>query len=416
MILPVKSKRRISSILIGNVLEHYDTALFAFLAPFFAPLFFPFFNELTNLVIAFAMIPLGKISKPLGAFIIGHLGDRYGRLLALRISLRGMAVFSLAIVFLPTYDSIGWLAPIGLLLCRIAISFFAAGECMGGGVYLLESTEKIPKGVLSSIFASSTVAGILLASTGVSLLSLTNSMDIGWRLLYLIGSLTAVVGSFFRKGYEQKEDWKGDDLSWKKRLKICWSHRKPLLTLVFASGFSYATYSLVFVMMNGFIPLVSSFSYQEMMGVNTTLLFLDFALLPIIAILFKKASYKSLMIVGVLFLSAISLPLFYCLKTDSFTSIFLVRFVLMVAGVLFAATFHAWAQELVPEKCRFTGVSIAYVIGAQLLGAPSAAVGVFLYQLTGNITSPSWYLILLGFLTVVLLARNKEYPSVKLTK
>src|SRR5262245_113042 len=92
------------SMLLGNLFEHYDTALFGLLSPFLAPLFFPGQDPLTALILTYCIIPLGMIARPIGSLIFGYIGDTRGRKEALVLSLMGMAIITTIMGFMPTYQ------------------------------------------------------------------------------------------------------------------------------------------------------------------------------------------------------------------------------------------------------------------------------------------------------------------------
>src|SRR5579872_3210875 len=167
--------------LIGNILEHYDTALFGLLAPFIAPLFFHTQDPFTALILTYAMIPLGMLARPLGSFSFGLISDRFGRRQALCWSLTGMAIATTSIGFLPTSSEI---APLLLALMRLLQSFFAAGESAGGAIYVLENTRVPKRSFMSSVFDASTVGGILIAAALVTFLSMQGWVEMGWRYLF----------------------------------------------------------------------------------------------------------------------------------------------------------------------------------------------------------------------------------------
>src|SRR5687768_7340833 len=92
---------------LGNLFEHYDTALFGFLSPFLAPLIFPEKNPMTALILTYAIIPLGMLARPLGSLVFGYIGDVYGRKYALFLTLAGMSLISGCIALSPTYNQVG---------------------------------------------------------------------------------------------------------------------------------------------------------------------------------------------------------------------------------------------------------------------------------------------------------------------
>src|SRR5260221_48414 len=104
--------------MMGHLLEHYDRALFGLLAPFIAPLFFEASDPITALILAYGMIPLGYLIRPLGAWFFGWIGDSIGRKEALFCSLLGMAIVTLAIGCLPAYKEVGGFSALLLAICR----------------------------------------------------------------------------------------------------------------------------------------------------------------------------------------------------------------------------------------------------------------------------------------------------------
>ncbi len=125
------------------------------------------------------------------------------------------------------------------------------------------------------------------------------------------------------------------------------------------TGFSYTSYTLSLVIMNGLIPLISAVSKTEMMHLNTLLLGLDFLLLPFFGLLAYRFSREKMMMLAGLAATLIGLPLFSMLKEASLIMIIMIRVILVIIGVWFSAPFHAWLQTLVPASQRYTLLSLA---------------------------------------------------------
>jgi len=378
--------------LIGNILEHYDTALFGLLAPFIAPLFFHTHDPFTALIFTYAMIPLGMLTRPIGSLTFGWIGDRFGRRQALCWSLSGMAVATIAIGCLPTSREIGPLSPLLLALLRLLQSFFAAGESAGGAIYILEHTNVPKRSLMSSLFDASTVGGILIASGLVTFLSAHEWIETGWRFLFLAGGATATVGIFLRMEAEES----GEFISLKRtsRLREIFQHKRAFLAIILAAGFSYTTYSIAFTFMNGYIPLVTSIEKSDMMKVNTTLLGLDFFLLPFFGFLSYKFGKEKVMFCGAFCCCLGAIPLFSLLGPSShFLFVTGVRMFIVLSGVAFAAPYHAWALEQVPPHCRSTILCLGYTIGSQVIGTPTAAICLWIYRETEWVGAPSLYLL-----------------------
>ncbi len=413
------TRTQLWSACLGNFFEHYDTALFGFLSVFLAPLIFPEKDHVTALILTYAMIPLGMLARPFGALVFGRIGDIYGRKQALFLTLGGMSIVSGCIAFSPTFAQAGILAPIIFGLGRILQNFLASGETMGGAIFLLENTPEKRHDILSGFYNATTIGGILFASAGVALLCHFNATEWGWRVLYLIGCLTAFFGFMLRRQLSP-DTWNNSSSvpsgSILNLIKIFWTHRKPLFLIAISSGFAYANYMIALVLTNGFIPLVSSVSKAEMMSLNTILLVLDFCTLPLFGWLSSKISREKLMLSASLGVVLTGIPLFMLLPHASFMGIIGIRICLVLFGVAFFAPFHAWAQQLVPAAHRYIIVSFGYAIGSQLFGGPTAALSLWAYQTTGIISSVTWYWSVLAlFSSIALVTTMKSKKEVVLT-
>lgn len=394
---------------IGNILEHYDMALFGLLAPFIAPLFFHALDPVSALVMTYAMIPLGMLTRPLGALFFGWVADQYGRQMALCGSLVGMSIATVSIGCLPTSDEIGIFSPIFLAIIRLFQSFFAAGESAGGAIYVLEHTDLSKRSLMSSFFDASTIGGILIASFLITFLSERNWIERGWRYLFWIGGGTAFVGLFLR--LKTKLPRESIHIAKMHILKEIYGHRWAFLAIIFASGFSYTTYSLAFTFMNGYIPLVTTLTKVDVMKINTALLGLELVLLPIFGLIANKFGKEKVMLLGVVILCVFALPLFASLGASStLFSVIILRLVIVLSGLAFAAPYHAWAMEQVPSRCRATVLCLGYTLGSQVIGTPAATLCIFAYKQTGWVGSPVLYLfpIALGALFSLWITRRQK--------
>jgi len=405
----IVSTRRFWSACLGNLFEHYDNALFGFLSPFLAPLIFPKYDPLTALILTFAMIPLGMIARPIGSLFFGYIGDRKGRQKALFLSLSGMAVVSLGVALSPTYLQAGILSPILFCLGRVLQNFFASGETIGGAIFLLEGSPKARHDFLSSLYNASTIGGILLASGGVALLSFLGHTASSWRVLYLIGTFTALFGALIRR----QETAPLPPITARPSLfKTFIAYRKPLFLIMIISGFAYANYTMALVLMNGLIPLLTSYSKAQMMGLNTLLLILDFALLPLFGYLASRYSRYTVMIGAALLTAMVAAPLLALLKTASLPLLILIRSTFVLLGVAFFAPFHAWAKELVPAHCRYGIIALGYALGSQLLGGPTSALSLWLLKTTGTASGVAIYWIVLALAATCALVTSRQTKPV----
>jgi MFS family permease len=407
--MSAKTLRYRSAGLIGNCLGHYDSALFGLLAPFIAPLFFGSQDPLTALILTYGIIPLGLVSYPAGALFFGWIGDRWGRRQTLFLSLIGMAAATASIGFLPTYKEAGMAAPLLLSMARLLQSFFAAGETTSGAIFMLEHTRKEERGVVSSFFDASTVLGILLASGLVTLLS--EGIQEGWRSLFWAGGAAALFGFFLRLKTVESAEFsapKVEEVSRGERLKA-------IGMIALAAGFSYTTYAVPFSLMNGLVPLVSDLEKGELMKMNTSLLFLDLLLLPLFGKLADRYGKEKIMLGGAVGSALVALPIFVCLEGAGLGTVIVARTAIVICGVAFGASYHAWAMEQISPHFRCRGLSIGYAIGTQIIGAPSAAISLWLFQKTEWIGAPGLYLLIaaLGAIFSVSFASSQLRPALR---
>ena len=291
-------------------------------------------------------------------------------------------------------------------------NFCVAGESTGAAIFLLESTEMKKRSLMSSIMNASSMIGIIVASALVTLLSSQGHIEQSWRCLFWVGGITAILGMILR--IQAKNTTISNVQQTTQRtglISTLKEHRRAFIAIILASGFSYTTYSTAFTLMNGFVPLVTTLSKTAVMQVNTALLFIDMLLLPCFGYLASRIGKEKLMISAALCMTACALPLFMLLHQANLALVIIVRLFIVTIGVAFAATYHAWAIERVPPEHRYTILALGCAIGSQLIGVPTSAICLWLYQVTGWIWAPGVYLTL-----VASLASYAIYSSVKAPK
>lgn len=398
--------KAISSACLGNLFEHYDTALFGYLSPFLAPLIFPNQTAVHALILTYAIMPISMLARPIGSLFFGSLGDRYGRGEALFFSLVGMGVMALLFALMPTYHQIGWLAPTVFCLGRAVQHFLAAGESMGGAVFLLEHVEKSKHDLFSSLYSATAMGGHLLASFGVFVISYFGATYMGWRFLYVLGSITIIFG-FQLRSLSTTRIKKKKQFSWKEIARTLWHYRSACSLIAITSGFARANYYLALVVLNSFIPMVSTMTKTQVMQINTYLLVFDFFALPFFGWLATKLSREVVMVGAALSVCLFASPLLALVPTATVGWIVFVRMVFVMFGVAFFAPYHAWAQQLVPKEARYRVISFGYAIGSQIFGSPAAVLALWFFHKTGKAGSLAWYPIGLAMISGLLIVMRR---------
>jgi MHS family proline/betaine transporter-like MFS transporter len=186
---------------LGNVLEWYDFGLYAALSPVFAELFFPSENHTIAILKVFMVFSLGFLIRPIGGIFFGHFGDKIGRVKTLRATIFFMSLTTMLIAFLPTYQHIGFWAPLALIVLRLLQGFSLGGEFTGIIIYLTEIAPKKHRALTASFAGTAANIGILAANTTVLilhyLLTQAQMMTYGWRIAFFIGGLFGVAVFYF---------------------------------------------------------------------------------------------------------------------------------------------------------------------------------------------------------------------------
>lgn len=193
----------IVSIWLGTTMEYVDFALYGLAAGLvFGDIFFPDQTPLIALLSSFATWSVGFLARPVGAIVLGRVGDRFGRKIVLVITVALMGISTTAIGLLPSYDSVGILAPALLVFLRICQGFGAGAELSGGAVMLAESAPTRRRGLVASLIGVGSNSGTLLASSMWLLVLLLPEEDViawGWRIPFLCSILVAGAALLLRR-------------------------------------------------------------------------------------------------------------------------------------------------------------------------------------------------------------------------
>jgi MFS family permease len=187
---------------LGTIFEWYDFYLYAVLAPFFASLFFPPGNATAALLSAFATYAAGFLVRPFGALIFGRIGDLVGRKYTFLITIMVMGASTFAVGLLPTYASVGWLAPVLLVTLRLLQGLALGGEYGGAATYVAEHSPQDQRGYATSWIQTTATLGLLMALIVIALCRGTMEpavfSDWGWRVPFLVSVVLLIFSVYIR--------------------------------------------------------------------------------------------------------------------------------------------------------------------------------------------------------------------------
>ena len=387
--------RQIAAGTIGNVLELYDFAVYGYLAHVIAENFFPAEDDIAGLLAAFAVFAVGYLMRPLGGILIGHIGDRHSRKLALILSVGGMAVPTVLIGLLPTYTTIGIAAPILLVLLRVAQGLSVGGEYVGSMVFLVESAPENRRGLYGAFCAAGAVCGILVGSAVAAVLQAVfdpaEVQEWAWRLPFLAGGLLAVVGFLLRRTLTEP-DRRGRTVVKTPIVEAFRRHPREIVTLVGLTVFNAVGFYISFVFVASWLQQADGIAPSVALSVNS----LNMILLVFVLVFFGWLSDRigRLPILSGATLAAIvlGLPLFILMREGGLLGAFLGQLGFVVIVGAFAVQ-PALMVETVGGQVRVSAVAIAFNLGMGIIGGLSPLFATWLIVTTGEEIAPAYFII-----------------------
>ncbi|UZG60224.1 MFS transporter [Rhodococcus opacus] len=387
--------------LVGTTIEWYDLFIYTTAAAVvFNLLFFPEFDPLMGTLIAFSTYATAYIARPVGAVVFGHIGDRAGRKKTLTLTLMIMGIATFAVGLLPTYGSIGVVAPILLIILRFLQGLGLGGEWGGAVLMAVEHAPLSKRGFFGSWVQMGVPAGVILANLvwlAVATLSEDDLLAWGWRIPFLLSVSLIIVGMWvrarvletptFEKEHEAAEDTKMPIVE---VLRDYWGQVLLTAGAYFATGVVY-TVLLAFGLTYGTVELGLSRSTMLLVIVITAAV--NFLLLPFFGIISDRFNRKHVYLAGIAGMGVLSFPLFWLMNIGNFWSV-LLGYILIV--VPFSAAYGPQSTlfaEIFRGRVRYSGLSIGYQLGAILGSALTPIATTALLAATGSVTSVAWYMV-----------------------
>ncbi len=408
------NKRIIVAGIVGNVLEWYDFGVYGFFATIIAVQFFPSENPAVSLIAAFGAFAAGFLMRPVGAAIFGHIGDRFGRVHALQLSVLCMAVPTCIIGLLPTYETIGISAAILMVLMRMLQGAAVGGEYTSSIVFLAEAAPPGRRAFYTCWSMFGATGGILLGSAVGALLS--SSMDAqalnswGWRLAFIMGISVSIVGYFIRRNLTEKTLIKHEKPPLIDAFKF---HGKDIIRVIGLNVVFAVTFYLIFVYVVTWLVNNVGESRSHALDINTASMLLLLVLLPLFAKLSDAWGRKKTILLGVGGIAVFAYPLVKLMHHTDTQLILAGQMGFAILVACFTSSIPATMTELFPRKIRVTAVGISYNITFAILGGTSPMVAIWLIERTHDDLSFVWYIILsavISFLFALSLTDRRNEP------
>jgi MHS family proline/betaine transporter-like MFS transporter len=407
--------RRLTRIIVaasmGNALEWYDFTVFGYFALQISAAFFPATTQATALLLTWGTFGASFLARPLGAVVLGSYADRKGRRAAMTASILLMSVGTLLMAVIPGYASIGFAAPVCVLLARLMQGFSAGGEFGGATAFMIEHGQK-RRGFFGSFqFTSQSLAQAAGAGTAWALsafLSAPALHDWGFRIPFLIGLLIGPVGFYVRRHVDETPVFDAATADKAPALALLRAHpgRVLLGATTIAAG-TAGTY------LNTYLPTYAQTQLHMALGpsfaVPLIIAVVSCFVTPLAAHMSDRIGRIGPMIVALFVLMIWSYPAFILVvKFPTFAVLLTVMVVKQVLQSWYTAPLATLLAEIFPTTTRGVGMSVTYSLGVLLFGSFTPLAATWLVQTTGDKSSPGYYLAGAGLLSLAALVTIRQ--------
>jgi MHS family proline/betaine transporter-like MFS transporter len=397
--------------MVGNGLEWYDYALYAYMVTTISKLFFPAGNEAVHLLATLGIFAVGFVARPFGGVLFGMIGDKFGRRTALVASIFLMAFPTGCIGLLPTYEQVGIVAPLLLVLLRVMQGLSLGGAFSGTVIFLVEHSPPSRRGLVGSTSLASLAVGFLLGSLVVILMQLALSPEQfeswGWRIPFLLGVPIGFIGLYIRNHTEEspvyEEAKKNDSLSKTPMRDVLRDEWPALLQTI---GI-YITVTMPFYLITAyfitFTETVLGRSKTEALWLNAMIMVILMLLIPLSAWLSDHVGRRKVMLVGAAGFLLFIYPIFSLLLTRELPAVVLGHIFFIALVSLYTAPVMALLVEAFPTRVRYSGMALSYNISAAGFGGTAPMVAQWLMNETGDAHTIAYYVMACAVVSLIAL-------------
>ncbi|MEV6335702.1 MFS transporter [Nocardia vinacea] len=363
---------------IGGALEYYDFFIYAQAAALVFPsIFFPTGNPSVAILASLATFGVGYVARPLGAFVLGHWGDRHGRKNVLVLCMMAMGISTFLVALLPTYHSVGYLAPALLVALRLIQGFAVGGEMSGASAMIVEHAPFGRRGFFASFALQGVQAGQILAAAAFLPMSALLPDDAfqswGWRIPFLLSVVVLFAGYLIRRRADETPAFQAEQAQQEVLASpivqvvrenganmlrvICMALMNAIPTATTIFGATYATNHSY-----GIGISKTTFLWISVLGNVVAVL-----LIPFVGSLSDRIGRRPCIIVGALGSGVLSFAYLAAISHGSVALTFVLA--ILMWGIVYQgynAVFPAFYQEMFPTRTRVTGFAVSQNIGTAI--------------------------------------------------
>ena len=401
----------------GNLVEWYDFYAYAFTSIYFASAFFPSGDATSQLLATAGIFAVGFFMRPLGGWLFGWMADTHGRRTSMVISVLMMCAGSLMIAIMPTYASIGAMAPVLLLVARLTQGLSVGGEYGTAATYMSEVASKGNRGFYSSFQYVTLIGGQLLALLVLAVLQMLLTTEElkawGWRIPFVIGAMAAIVAMYLRRSLAETAS---EEAMHSKEagsvINLLRHHpRAVLIVLAFTMGGSLYFYTFT-TYMQKYLVNTAHMDAKVVTFVMTVVLVVYMFLQPAFGALSDRIGRRNNMILFTALGALAAVPLLVALGdvSNPYMAFFLVLIALAIAS-FYTSISGVVKAELFPTQVRALGVGLTYAVANALFGGTAEYVALWLKS-SGQEQWFAWYvagMVAIGLAASLIMPDTRKY-------
>jgi MHS family proline/betaine transporter-like MFS transporter len=406
-VTPATLRKVIAASAIGNFVEWFDFAVYGFLATIIANQFFASTSPSVALLKTFAVFAVAFALRPLGGIVFGALGDRLGRKRILSVTILMMAGATTVIGLLPTYASIGVLAPVLLTLARCVQGFSAGGEYAGAVAYLMEHAPRHKRAwygsfVPVSTFSAFAVAAVLAYALDASLTPEAMATW-GWRVPFLAAAPLGIVGLMIRWRMEETPAFKAAQAQARAHSPLKETLRDhgraicclgAFISLTALSFYMFTTYFATY------LQAVGHLSRAQSLLVSTVALLFAACACPAAGAFSDKVGRRKTVGFTCLWVIITVFPAYWLASYGQIGQAIAGVLLMAVGALLCGVVTAALLAETFPTRTRYTASAITYNIAYTIFGGTAPLMATWLIDLTGSNLAPAFYLVVIALLAM----------------
>ncbi|MFS2150726.1 MFS transporter [Rhizobium sp. Rhizsp42] len=373
--------------LIGTCIEWYDFYIYGTAAALvFSTLFFPSYDATVGTMLSFATFAIGALMRPLGGLICGHYGDKVGRKSMLVITLLGMGLVTFLIGLLPTYNQVGIIAPILLIILRMLQGVAFGGEWGGAVLMAVEHAPKEKKGFFGSFPHMGSPIALFLSTGTFALLALLPKEDFmswGWRVPFLLSALLVVVGLVLRLQLFESPDFQkvldSDKVVERPVVEVFRKHWWQIVIGVCVAVGPIVAFYVQTLFVVSYATQSAGIGRDVVLKAVLIGSAVELVLLGVFAWLSDIIGRKPVALFGAGFTAVTAYPFFLLVDGGTLASVSAAVCLAMVGISAIYAVLPAYLADLFEPHVRYSGISASFTIASGVLGGFTPAIATALY-------------------------------------